>query len=123
MAISTQLRHVVRRLGRTPTFTILTLLTLALLRPFLFSIAWAAVLAVIAWPMHRRISQRVRRPSVAAALSCLLVTVAIVLPVILVAVQVTQEARALVESLQSTPDAARASRWLRPLEHPTIAPA
>jgi predicted PurR-regulated permease PerM len=28
-----------------------------------------------------------------------------------------------VESFQSTPDAARASRWLRPLEHPTIAPA
>jgi predicted PurR-regulated permease PerM len=103
--------------------TVAVAFSVVLLRPFLFCMAWAAVLAVIAWPMHRRISRRLRRPSVAAALSCLLATVAIVLPVMLVAVQVTQEATALVESLQSAPDGARVSRWLRPLEHPAIAPA
>jgi predicted PurR-regulated permease PerM len=98
-------------------------LSLALLRPFFFAIAWAGVLGLIAGPMHRRIARRLRPPAVAAALSCVLVTVAIVLPVTLVAVQAAQEAAAFVEVLQSTPDGARLWSWERPLEHPTLAPA
>ncbi len=53
MAISTQLRHVVRRLGRTPTFTILTLLTLALgigANAAIFSVVQGVLLRPLPYP-------------------------------------------------------------------------
>jgi predicted PurR-regulated permease PerM len=38
-------------------------------RPFVSSLAWATALAVVAWPLHRRLAQRIRWPTAAAALS------------------------------------------------------
>src|SRR5262245_14699804 len=53
MALSTQLKHVVRRLGRTPTFTILTLVTLALgigANAAIFSVVEAVLLRPLPYP-------------------------------------------------------------------------
>jgi predicted PurR-regulated permease PerM len=38
-------------------------------RPFITSLAWATALAVVAWPLHRRLLSKLRRRSVAALLT------------------------------------------------------
>ena len=51
-----------------------------MVQPFVNVVLWAAVLAVVFYPMHRRIQARVGSPSGAAALSTLLVIVLICFP-------------------------------------------
>jgi predicted PurR-regulated permease PerM len=109
-------------------FGLLTLalgLCCALAWPFLSLIAWAVVLAVVAYPIHRWVARRVRQPSVAAAFSCLLVVVAVVVPVTLVVVEVVDEATELAKHLQSGAvgnghRAVSLSGWRRPLEIPAV---
>lgn len=77
--------------------TLFALLAIALyvcwlmLRPFFNVLLWAAVLAVIFYPMHRRILERTAKPTVAAALSTLLVVILILLPVTFITVAVVRE--------------------------------
>jgi predicted PurR-regulated permease PerM len=51
-----------------------------ILKPFLPALAWAAILATVFHPLFSALSRRLRRPRLASALSCLLLTVVIVLP-------------------------------------------
>ena len=53
-----------------------------ILEPFLNGLAWAAILATVFYPLFSAISRRLRRPRLAGALSCVLLTVGIVLPAI-----------------------------------------
>jgi predicted PurR-regulated permease PerM len=104
-------------------FGLLTLavgLCCALAWPFLSLIAWAVVLAVVAYPIHRRLTRWIRQPSMAAALSCLVVVVAVVVPVTLIVVEVVDEATELAKYLQSSASKGELSRWLRPLELPAV---
>jgi predicted PurR-regulated permease PerM len=77
--------------------TLLSLLAIALyvcwrmLEPFFNVLLWAAVLAVIFYPMHRRILERTGKPTLAAALSTLLVIILILLPVTFITVAVVRE--------------------------------
>jgi predicted PurR-regulated permease PerM len=77
--------------------TLLIVLAIALylcwlmVQPFVNVILWAAVLSVVFYPLHRRISARVAQPSAAAALSTLLVIVLILLPVSFITVAVVRE--------------------------------
>ena len=50
-------------------------LTWRMLQPFLSVLVWAAVLALLFYPLHRRILLRIRRPALAAALSILVVLI------------------------------------------------
>jgi len=64
--------------------------------PFLAALAWAAILAAALWPLHRRVRARMPgRARVAALLMTLLITVAIVLPLVVVAAFVADEASRL----------------------------
>ena len=82
--------------------TLLIVLAIALyvcwlmLQPFFNVLLWATVLAVVFYPMHRRVRARTGRPSVAAALSTLLVIVFILLPVTFITVAVSLFVVALV---------------------------
>jgi predicted PurR-regulated permease PerM len=62
----------------------LTVLALVLcfliVQPFVSSLAWATALAVVAWPLHRRVARRVPWPSVAAALSVVAIALLLVVP-------------------------------------------
>jgi predicted PurR-regulated permease PerM len=49
-------------------------------RPFVTSLTWACALAVVAWPLQRHLVRRLRRPGVAALLSCLVVFIVIGVP-------------------------------------------
>jgi predicted PurR-regulated permease PerM len=72
--------------------------------PFLPAIAWGVALAVIAWPLHAWITRRVvSHPVAAAALSSLVVVVAIAVPGVFVAYQLAWEASAAVERTNGAP--------------------
>jgi len=59
------------------------LLTYMVLLPFLVPIIWAMILAYVTWPLHIRVCRLMpRRQSLAALTTTLLVSVAIVLPIV-----------------------------------------
>jgi predicted PurR-regulated permease PerM len=62
--------------------------------PFLPALAWALALAVMALPLHLRISRAIRNPNWAAGLSTACVVLLLFIPVMLVAGQLAQEAAA-----------------------------
>ncbi|MEX2263081.1 MAG: AI-2E family transporter [Bryobacteraceae bacterium] len=78
-----------------------------LVRPFLTSLAWALALAVVGYPVHRRIAQRVRNPGLAAAISVVAVALIVVAPAIVVANELLAEAANAVEIYQQ----GGLSRW------------
>ena len=91
-----------------------------LVKPFVPSITWALVLAVLAHPMHERIAAKLKRPSVSAALAVVLVTIAIALPATLVVRQIGVEA---VESASTARKLVDADRWKLAIERfPRLAP-
>jgi predicted PurR-regulated permease PerM len=91
-----------------------------LVKPFVPSLTWALVLAVLAHPLHERIVVRVKRPSVSAAIAVVLVTIAIALPATLVVRQIGVEA---VESASTARKLLDTDRWKLAIERfPRLAP-
>ena len=97
-----------------------------LLLPFLPAIVWGVALAVVAHPLHKRIQSTLPNRNIAAGLAVLIITVALVLPVVLVTQQVAAEAGSLVqtarrpearaefaERLRTFPRISHAVRWLQ----------
>ena len=86
--------------------TLLIVLGLALyvcwlmLQPFFNVLLWAVVLTVVFYPMHRRIRYRTGRPTLAAAISTLLVVLLIVLPVTFITIAVVRELTGAAANLQ-----------------------
>lgn len=73
-----------------------------MIQPFVNVLMWAAVLSVVFYPMHRRILDRTAKPSMAAALSTLLVILLILLPVTLITVAVVRELSGAAASFQAS---------------------
>src|SRR5918993_3552320 len=72
-----------------------------MVQPFINVVLWAAVLAVVFYPTHRRIQAKVGSPSGAAALSNLLVIVLIVLPATFITVAVVRELAGAADNVQA----------------------
>ena len=72
-----------------------------MLRPFVEVLAWAAVLVVVFYPVHRRLLARTKRPGTSSLLSCLLVVVTILLPVTLIAFALYHELAPFAQNLQA----------------------
>jgi len=70
----------------------LLVLCVCLSVPLLPAITWGVALAILAWPLHRRIRQHVARRWLAAALSTLAVVVLILVPGLFVTFQLVREA-------------------------------
>jgi predicted PurR-regulated permease PerM len=92
-----------------------------MIQPFLKVVAWAAVLVIVFYPVHRRLLARTKRPATSAALSCLLVIVTILLPVTLIALALYHEITPFAQNLQAniaslldpnSPVTGRFLRWL-----------
>jgi predicted PurR-regulated permease PerM len=87
--------------------TLLIVLAIALylcwrmVQPFVNVILWATVLAVVFYPLHRRIRERVGSPSGAAVLSTLLVVVLILLPASFITIAVVRELAGAADNLQA----------------------
>lgn len=77
------------------SLTVLSLLLCFLIvRPFVSALAWAAALAVIAWPLHRRLVGLTGRPTASATLSVIVVTLLLILPIGVIVPAVIDEALA-----------------------------
>src|SRR5262245_30831835 len=62
-----------------------------MLRPFMGVLAWAIVLVIVFYPVHKNIARRIGRRSLSALVSCLLVVLVVVLPLTLVTAAVIHE--------------------------------
>jgi predicted PurR-regulated permease PerM len=72
-----------------------------MLRPFIGVVAWAVVLVIVFYPVHKRLARRIKRRGLSALLSCVLVVLVIVLPLTLLTMAVAEEAAKVVPNLPS----------------------
>lgn len=72
-----------------------------MLLPFINVLAWAAVLVVVFYPVHRRLVARTNRPATSALISCLLVIFVILLPLSLITLALVREFSGAAQGLQS----------------------
>lgn len=86
-------RLAVRWIALLAALVIALYLCWQMLQPFANVLLWAIVLWVVFTPLHERLHQRVRRPSLSAAISTLLILVIIVVPVSFITVAVVGELR------------------------------
>jgi len=93
-------------------------LVFRIVEPFLVPLAWSAVMAIFFYPLHERIGRRLR-PTPAAAVSTLGVTLLLIVPAIVVLVFATRQAidaTARIQSALLEPDKAlsmHALDWIR----------
>jgi predicted PurR-regulated permease PerM len=71
-----------------------------MLLPFINVLAWAAVLVVVFYPVHRRLVERTQRPATSALISCLLVIFVILLPLSLITLALVREFSHAAQGLQ-----------------------
>jgi predicted PurR-regulated permease PerM len=72
-----------------------------MLKPFIGVLEWAIVLVIVFHPVHNRLRTRIKRRSLSALLSCLLVIFTVVLPFGLLAMAVAKELANVVPNLPS----------------------
>ena len=102
---------------------IATYLCWLMLRPFVNVLAWAAVLVILFYPVHRRLVERTRRPSTSAIVSCVLVILVILIPLTLITLALVREFSGAAQNLQhfasglldpNSPTTGRLLRWISP---------
>jgi predicted PurR-regulated permease PerM len=82
----------------------ITLAFFWLIHDFLQPIFWAIALAIVVYPLHRRLARRLApRASLAAALSVATVVLVVVMPLLAVGTAVTTEAAALLSHVDTRP--------------------
>ena len=93
-----------------------------MLRPFIGVLEWAIVLVIVLYPVHKRLTRRIKSRSLSALVSCLLVLLVVVLPLTLLTMTVANELGKVVPNLPSqfsqlmnaqTPLFGRISEWLQ----------
>jgi predicted PurR-regulated permease PerM len=72
-----------------------------MLKPFLGVVAWAVVLVIVFYPVHRRLRARIRRPGLSALLSCLLVVLIVVFPLVVLTTILAGELSKVIPNLPS----------------------
>ena len=78
---------------------VVTLLFLYLLKPFFFSIFWAAIIAGIFRPLYRRINRRLKRPNLSTVVVFFVIALIILLPAAVVGTLVFNESVQLYAAL------------------------
>ena len=98
----------------------IVLLTFSVLQPFIVPLIWGAILAYVSWPLQQRLGRAFRgRSGLAALVTSLLVTLAIVVPLIWLILMVRVEAvtayakvQTFLASNPSLPPALRDLPWI-----------
>lgn len=62
-----------------------------MVEPFVGVLGWATVLVIVFYPIHKRLTRATARPSISALLSCILVIITILAPVVFVTIAVLNE--------------------------------
>jgi predicted PurR-regulated permease PerM len=90
-------------------------------RPFFGTLAWALALALITQPLYEWLTRRLHRKNWAAAVTVVIVAVALVAPAIFVTQRIVRNALAGIEALKAE---AESGQWRAAIEHnPRLAPA
>jgi len=115
-------RWFTRENGRNIVFVVLAAILAWLcwrvVEPLVTPIAWAVALAVVSWPLHAKLLRWIRRKSLTAALTTLVVGVVLVLPATLVGRQIAQEAVGVATTVQAS---VKDGSWQAAIErHPVI---
>ena len=93
-----------------------------MLKPFIGVLEWAVVLAIVFYPVHKRLAKRIRRRGLSALISSLLVILIVLLPLTFLTVALTNElsnaARNLPQHVNQLmesqpPVIGRVSRWIQ----------
>lgn len=93
-----------------------------MLSPFVTVLEWAAVLVIVFYPVHKRLSQRFKRPGLSALISTLLVIILVVAPLTLLIVALANEAKSTAQNLPAhlarlfdpdTPLIGNVSKWIQ----------
>lgn len=71
-----------------------------MLQPFVNVLAWAAVLVIVFYPIHRRLVARTNRPATSALLSSLLVIFTILIPLTLITLALVNELSNAINAMQ-----------------------
>ncbi len=72
-----------------------------MVKPFSGVIAWATVLVIVFYPVHKRILKRTGKPALSALISCALVILVILVPIALITFAVVKELSGAMASLQA----------------------
>jgi len=94
-------RSVVRRTGLAAATLLGGAVCVVIVFPLLAPILWATVFAMVVRPLHRRIEQRLRNPSAAAAIAVVVVALLVAVPFGFVVAQLLQEAGDVAARLKS----------------------
>ncbi len=98
-------RRAVQKIEHQGFLLLLTAVTLGfawVLYPFYGAVLWAVVVAVLFAPVYRRLLQSMPgRPSLAAAVTVLIIIAIVILPLAMIATSLVQEASSLVAKIQS----------------------
>jgi len=73
-----------------------------ILKPFFPALAWAAILATVFYPFYQRMGRYLRRRELASGATCLLLTVAVILPVLLLIFLMAGESVRAYRTLENT---------------------
>lgn len=93
-----------------------------MLRPFIGVLEWAIVLVIVLYPVHQRLTHRIKSRSLSALVSCFLVLLVVILPLTLLTMTVAEELSKVIPNLPSqisqlmnaqTPLFGRVSEWLQ----------
>ena len=98
------------------------LLTFTVLQPFLVPLIWGAILAYVSWPLNQRFLKAVRgRSGVASAITTVIVTLAIIVPLVWLVLLLRVEAKSAYDAVQAflathpqLPPALRDLPWIGP---------
>jgi predicted PurR-regulated permease PerM len=92
-----------------------------LVRPFMGAITWALALAVMAHPLHAWLERRIARPSLAAIISVVVVTVVLLAPGVFIIQKLYDETKTAVEEMRPADGSGTWQNMLK--EHPRLAEA
>lgn len=102
MALNEQTRERFRRILAIGALVGLILLLYAVFHPFIAALAWAVILAVSFWPLHRRLRSRLTRPEgLAPLLTTVLISLLIMVPIVGMTAAAASETTDLVVQLQA----------------------
>jgi len=103
-------------------FAIVLYFCFRIMQPFLMPVFLALILSTLLTPLYEKIAARLHgRPSLAALLVCVGLTIAIVLPVVLLSVSVAREANDVYEQTKDPETAEKLRSWLNPSTNPLLA--
>ena len=104
------------------SFAVILYYCFRIMEPFLMPIFLALILSTLLTPLYESIARRLHnRTSLSALLVCLGLTLAIILPVLLLSVSLAREATNVYTSLQDPEMSSKVQLWLNPNSNPAIA--